>query len=177
MRDFRVRTAEKTKEHLTGRKCDTPGCNGDLKDTIINFGEPLNLEIVQHAFDISDICDLMLCMGSSMRVAPATYCPLRTIGKKFVMVNLQKTCVDDHAALVIHAKVDDVMKMLMQKLEMPIPEFRRSYRLKVSLSDDSKTLSVMGVDANGACYVLYKALTITGLSPAATTYPKTASQK
>ena len=93
------------------------------------------------------------------------------------MVNLQKTPIDDHAALIIHGKIDDVMKLLMEKLEMPIPEFRRSYRLKVSLSNDSKTLSVMGVDANGACYTLFKTLTITGLSPAATTYPKTASQK
>lgn len=50
MRDFRVRTAQKVTEHLTGRKCDTPGCNGDLKDTIINFGEKLNIPIMEGAF-------------------------------------------------------------------------------------------------------------------------------
>ena len=177
MRDFRVRTAQKVKEHLTGRKCDTPGCNGDLKDTIINFGEPLNLGVLDKSYNISDRCDLMLCMGSSMRVSPATQMPLRSLDRKFVLVNLQKTPIDHHAALIIHAKIDEVMELLMKKLEIPIPEFRRSYRLKVSLSGDSKTLSVMGVDANGACYTLYKALTITGLSPAATTFPKTASQK
>ena len=181
MRDYRVRTAQKVNEHLTGRKCDTPGCNGDLKDTIINFGEGLNLGILEKAYSISECSDLMLCMGSSMRVSPAAQMPLckkdRCSEKKFVQVNLQKTPIDHHAALIIHAKIDDVMTLLMQKLEMPIPEFRRSYRLKVSLSGDLKTLSVMGVDANGACYTLYKALTITGLSPAATTYPKTASQK
>ena len=42
MRDMRVRNAQSVKEHKTGRKCDTPDCNGDLKDTIINFGESLN---------------------------------------------------------------------------------------------------------------------------------------
>ena len=42
MRDHRVRNAQKTKEHRTGRMCESPGCNGHLKDTIINFGEQLN---------------------------------------------------------------------------------------------------------------------------------------
>mmetsp|Transcript_29087 Transcript_29087/g.38743 ORF Transcript_29087/g.38743 Transcript_29087/m.38743 type:complete len:94 (-) Transcript_29087:573-854(-) len=42
MRDYRVRTAQKAKEHKTGRTCDTPGCGGELKDTIINFGESLD---------------------------------------------------------------------------------------------------------------------------------------
>ena len=42
MRDHRVRNAQSVKDHRTGRKCDTPSCNGPLKDTIINFGENLN---------------------------------------------------------------------------------------------------------------------------------------
>jgi NAD-dependent SIR2 family protein deacetylase len=42
MRDQRVRTAQKVKEHRTGRTCDNTNCNGYLKDTIINFGENLN---------------------------------------------------------------------------------------------------------------------------------------
>lgn len=51
MRDFRVRTSDKTKEHKTGRTCDTPGCGGELKDTIINFGESLNSDICNKAFN------------------------------------------------------------------------------------------------------------------------------
>jgi len=42
MRDFPVRNARGVKEHLTGRKCDDPKCRGNLKDTIINFGENLD---------------------------------------------------------------------------------------------------------------------------------------
>ena len=41
MRDFRTRTSQKTKEHLTGRKCDNAACGGPLMDSIINFGENL----------------------------------------------------------------------------------------------------------------------------------------
>lgn len=43
MRDFRARAPDNSlNNHLTGRKCDTPGCGGDLKDTIIQFGEMLD---------------------------------------------------------------------------------------------------------------------------------------
>lgn len=75
MRDFRVRTAQKDKEHKTGRICDTPGCGGELKDTIINFGENLNESILEKGFAIHAISDLVIIMGSSMRVTPACYMP------------------------------------------------------------------------------------------------------
>lgn len=39
LRDFRTRNAQNVKEHKTGRKCDQ--CQGDLHDSIINFGENL----------------------------------------------------------------------------------------------------------------------------------------
>ena len=52
------------------------------------------------------------------------------------MINLQKTQVDEAASLVIHERMDKIINMLMQKLEIPIPDFRRSYRMKVFLSDD-----------------------------------------
>ena len=42
MRDARVRTATHVFEHKTGRFCENPECGGALKDTIINFKEPLN---------------------------------------------------------------------------------------------------------------------------------------
>ena len=47
MRDHRVRSAQKVKEHRTGRMCESVGCNGHLKDTIINFGENLNENILE----------------------------------------------------------------------------------------------------------------------------------
>ena len=50
MRDHRVRTAQKVHEHGTGRTCDTPSCGGQLEDTIINFGENLNENILELGF-------------------------------------------------------------------------------------------------------------------------------
>ena len=76
--------------------------------------------------------------------------------------------MDGFAALVIHERMDKVMKLLMQKLEFPIPDFRRSYRMKVFLSGDKKQVKFTGIDANGACYTLFKSIRVTGLTPAAT---------
>ena len=90
MRDFRVRTATKAKEHKTGRICDTPGCGGELKDTIINFGEALNRQNLDNGFDWCEQADLNLVMGSSMRVIPACNMPYCNLphGGKLVIVNL-----------------------------------------------------------------------------------------
>lgn len=71
MRDYRVRTAQKAKLHKTGRKCDDPKCRGDLKDSIINFGEDLREDILNQGYGHGYKADLMLAMGSSMRVSPA----------------------------------------------------------------------------------------------------------
>ena len=178
MRDFRVRTAQKAKEHKTGRICDTPGCKGELKDTIINFGENLVPEILRKGFALHAMADLSIAMGSSMRVSPACEMPLGTKlnGGRFVMINLQKTQIDMAADLVIHERVDKVIELLMAKLEMPIPDFRRSMRLKVSLSQDKRQVLFTGVDSNGACYTLFKSLRVTGLTPAAATFPARGQQ-
>ena len=80
------------------------------------------------------------------------------------------------AELVIHAKVDDVMRRLMEKLEMEIPKFRRHYRLKVSLNEGEngvKNLNMEGVDSDGKCFTIFKSLTVHGLNAAgSSTYPK-----
>ena len=158
MRDHRVRNAQRTKDHLTGRNCDTPSCNGALKDTIINFGENLNPNIMELGFHNSRIGDLHLVMGSSMRVQPAASMPLETVNNKgnLVICNLQKTPIDQYATLVIHAKCDDIMELLMKKLGYTIPTWQMKKRLNVALSKDGKQIEVMGVDSNGAPYSLYE---------------------
>ena len=41
-----------------------------------------------------------------------------------MIVNLQNTPLEGYAALRIYGKCDDVMKLLMSKLSLEIPEFR-----------------------------------------------------
>ena len=118
MRDFRVRNSQKVHEHKTGRKCDNSSCNGDLYDTIINFGENLKEEILDMGYAHGSKADVMLALGSSLRVNPAAHmASICTERKgKLVIVNLQKTPLDNCAMMNIHAKIDDVMELLMMKL-------------------------------------------------------------
>ena len=117
-------------------------------------------------------------MGSSMRVIPACDMPLTCTetGVKVVIINLQKTPADRYASLLIHEKVDKVMKMVMKHLKIPIPDFRRTYRLKMSIQENRKKVQLTGVDANGACYTLFKNLRVTGLSMSPASLPTNARQ-
>jgi hypothetical protein len=68
-------------------------------------------------------------------------------------------------------RVDKVVELLMQKLEIPIPDFRRSYRLRISLNKKDKKVLLTGVDSNGACYTLFRSLKVTGLGPSVAVFP------
>lgn len=77
-------------------------------------------------------------MGSSLRVSPANSFPQQCAvnGGRLVIVNLQTTPLDNLATLVIHAKCDDVMTLLMQKLSYQIPAWQIKKRLEVSLIEE-----------------------------------------
>mmetsp|Transcript_5933 Transcript_5933/g.8780 ORF Transcript_5933/g.8780 Transcript_5933/m.8780 type:complete len:105 (+) Transcript_5933:1158-1472(+) len=61
-----------------------------------------------------DQADLVITLGTSLRIEPAGSLPLRA--KQFVIVNLQPTPYDGNAAFVIRGKVDYVMGQLMDYL-------------------------------------------------------------
>jgi NAD-dependent SIR2 family protein deacetylase len=81
--------------------------------------------VLNKGFSEGKKADLMLCMGSSLRVTPAADIPCETVehGGQLVIINLQKTPLDKMAKLVIHAKIDDVVEILMEKLKLGIPKF------------------------------------------------------
>ncbi|OWF48853.1 NAD-dependent protein deacetylase SRT1 [Mizuhopecten yessoensis] len=81
--------------HRTGRKCEKKGCRGPLEDSIINFGDLLEDEINDRGGDHASQCDLMLCLGTTLRVTPAS--DLVELGKhplKLVICNRQETYMD-----------------------------------------------------------------------------------
>lgn len=96
----------------TGNKCEV--CPGALHDTLLDWEDALPEEDFERAQEECDQADLVLCLGTSLRIEPAGSLPLRA--KRFVIVNLQETPKDQDAAMIIKAKVDDVMESLMQKL-------------------------------------------------------------
>jgi NAD+-dependent protein deacetylase sirtuin 6 len=90
----------------TGRQCDL--CNGDLRDTLLDWDDPLPEDDLERSEYHCSNADLVLCLGTSLRIQPANQLPLRA--KRFVIVNLQQTPIDEQAALIIRERVDIVMK-------------------------------------------------------------------
>ena len=166
MRDFAVRNARGTKEHKTGRKCDDPACRGDLKDTIINFGENLNEDILNTGFAHGSEADLMVCVGSSMRVNPAAEMAGLTAerGRNLVIINLMKTPLDKYASLVINGRCQAVFELLMKKLSIAIPEWNIKRSAKISLSERNgkEHLSIKGIDTNNLPYDYLKSIQVNG---------------
>ena len=114
----------------TGRNCtlggDPPGsCGGKLMDTLLDWENDLPEEDWQRAQEECEKADLILCLGTSLRIEPAGGLCLfakETEKKKhrrklgYVIVNLQVTPYDDGANLIIRGKVDEVMEGLMARL-------------------------------------------------------------
>jgi mono-ADP-ribosyltransferase sirtuin 6 len=101
---------------VTGRKCD---CGGKLRDTVLDWEDALPEEDWQMAQDQCERSDLVLVLGSSLRIEPVGSLP--TLAKQFVIVNKQVTPYDDRAALIIRANVDKVFETLMENLNISIP--------------------------------------------------------
>ena len=109
----------------TGNTCEQ--CGGAMYDTVLDWDTPICEEEMALAEQKVSEADLVLCLGTSLRIIPAAELPLLVgtgrkdnADEKFCIVNLQKTPLDDKAALVIRCEVDEVMQFLGQSL-LPLP--------------------------------------------------------
>ncbi|CAF1406481.1 unnamed protein product [Adineta steineri] len=146
LRDFRTRTSKKVHDHQTDRKCTK--CGSKLYDSIINFGENLPEYDLETSFEHAERADVCLVLGSSLRVTPAADIPQRVgdRGEKLVIGNLQSTPMSRLAKSNIHALCDDLMRGLMAKLDIPIPEWELHRRIRITIED--QTITIVGLDLN-----------------------------
>lgn len=94
-------------------------CGGVVKPNVILFGEQLPIRELQAAQDATRKCDLMLIVGSSLEVAPASDIPIlasRT-GARLIVVNLEPTPADRVADVVIHARAADILPEIAHQVE------------------------------------------------------------
>jgi NAD-dependent deacetylase len=78
-----------------------PVCGRPLKPAITLYGEPLPLEARRLAETEAQAADLLLILGTSLKVFPAADIPRATLrrGGRIVIVNRDDTILDDDAAL------------------------------------------------------------------------------
>lgn len=99
----------------TGRHCES--CGGALRDILLDWEDELPEEDFERATDQCVRADLVICLGTSLRIEPAGELP--TYAKKFVIVNLQESPYDEQATLIIRAPVDEVLNEVMTQLGHP----------------------------------------------------------
>jgi len=108
------------KQFLEDRKVPKcPKCGGVIKPNVILYGEQLPIAQIQAARDAARRCELMLIVGSSLEVAPASELPMLAIrsGAKLVIVNLEPTPADEIAEVVIHADAAEILPQIVHRLE------------------------------------------------------------
>lgn len=96
-----------------------PQCGGVLKPNVILFGEQLPYRELQNAQDAARHTDLMLVIGSSLEVAPASDLPLLALrnGAKLFIINYDTTFIDSKATCVIHGDCAEVLPAMLDRLE------------------------------------------------------------
>eukprot|EP00054_Salpingoeca_dolichothecata_P015442 m.89059 g.89059 ORF g.89059 m.89059 type:complete len:516 (-) comp21494_c0_seq1:53-1600(-) len=94
-----------------------PSCtDGYLKFCSIAYGQKLDEDVLAQALDFVQEADLLLVMGTSLKVAPANRFPgmARNRGTPVAIVNLTSTFFDAHAQVCIHDKSSDILAQVLQ---------------------------------------------------------------
>ena len=94
-----------------------PDCGGRLVSSVVNFGDPLPQREYEMADRHARRCDLMLVLGSSLTVRPASSLvglALRS-GARVVLVNRGETPYDGAATLRVWAGIGEVLPPAVER--------------------------------------------------------------
>ena len=96
-----------------------PSCGGVIKPNVILFGEQLPFAELQAAQKAARHADLMLIIGSSLEVAPASDLPMLALrhGARLVIINLEPTHLDHLASAVLHTDAAEILPEIVRRLE------------------------------------------------------------
>ncbi len=90
-------------------------CGGVLKSDTISFGQALVPEVIERAFQVSEECDLLLAVGSTLSVYPAANCvpAAKSAGARVVIVNAGPTDMDRLADIVLRGQIGEILPTLI----------------------------------------------------------------
>jgi len=91
-----------------------PNCGKLLKPDIVLFEEMLPASVWRQAEAHCRHADLMLVVGSSLEVTPASGLPLTALdhGAQVIILNFSPTYLDDYASVVLHADAAGILPQL-----------------------------------------------------------------
>jgi NAD-dependent deacetylase len=97
-------------------------CGGILKSDTISFGQALIPEVIDRALDVSERCDLMLAVGSTLSVHPAASCvPIaKAAGATVVIVNGERTEMDHIADHLLRGPIAEILPTIVEGNTRPI---------------------------------------------------------
>ncbi len=95
-------------------------CGNLLKPNATLFGEPLPYESLRRAQEAALRCDLMLAIGTSLEVEPASDLPhlARRRGSRIVIINRQPTVSDSVAEITVRGNIAAVLPQLVEILRL-----------------------------------------------------------
>jgi NAD-dependent deacetylase len=96
-----------------------PYCHSVLKPNVILYGEQLPVQEFLNAKDYCRRADLIMVIGSSLEVAPASDLPMLAArnGAKIIIINLDTTFMDQQADLRIVGDAAAVLPQIVERLE------------------------------------------------------------
>lgn len=90
-------------------------CGGIVKSDTISFGQALVPEVIDRALRVSDECDLLLAIGSTLSVFPAANCVPRAkaAGARVIIVNGDETAMDRFADVHLLGRIGEILPALV----------------------------------------------------------------
>eukprot|EP00850_Spirogloea_muscicola_P011642 SM000073S21418 [mRNA] locus=s73:164872:167526:+ [translate_table: standard] len=120
-------------------------CGAPLMDTIVHFGEKLDARVLQTAREVSGAAHLSLCIGTTLKVPPASKLP--RLSSQVVIINLQWTPLDRAAVLKINGKADQVLarlaELLLVKISPPLTSNQVDDEQDTSINSRHGTMDAM----------------------------------
>jgi NAD-dependent deacetylase len=90
-------------------------CRGILKSDTISFGQSLVPEVIDRALRVSEECDVLLAIGSTLGVFPAANCVPRAKAAQaaVIIVNGEETRMDRFADHLLVGQIGDILPALL----------------------------------------------------------------
>ena len=111
------RPMRETLDRVRAGEADPPClvCGGIVKSDTISFGQSLVPEVIDRAMQVSEECDLMLAVGSTLSVYPVANCvPIaKRAGASVIIVNGQTTEMSRFADHELIGQIADILPRLV----------------------------------------------------------------